>query len=121
MKRNILILILVLGTMSIVKGQEQQAQQLLSEAIYQEEVNGELDEVITSYQFIIKQYPENRKVAAEALLHLGLCYEKKGMQEAGPAYRQLIEDYPDQKKEVSTAKERLSKFLKLRKLELGPI
>jgi Tol biopolymer transport system component len=113
MKRIFLISILCLGTMIIVKGQEQQAKQLLSEAIYQEEVNGELDEAITSYQFIIKQYPENRKVAAEALLHLGLCYEKKGMQEAGPAYRQLIEDYPDQKKEVTTAKERLSKFLKL--------
>jgi len=113
MKRIIFILIWGLGTFVILQGQEQQAQQLLSEAIYQEEVNGELDEAITSYHFIIKQYPENRKVAAEALLHLGLCYEKKGMQEAGPAYRQLIEDYPDQKKEVATAKERLSKFLKL--------
>ena len=48
MTRIILILILVLGTMNIVKGQEQQPEQLLSEAIYQEEVNGELDEAITS-------------------------------------------------------------------------
>ena len=82
MKRIIIILILGLVTFEILQGQEQQPEQLLSEAIYQEEVNGELDEAITSYQFIIKQYPANRKVAAEALLHLGLCYEKKGMQEA---------------------------------------
>ncbi len=108
--RIIFILILVLGTMNIVKGQEQQPEQLLSEAIYQEEVNGELDEAIKTYQLIIKQYPENRKVAAEALLHLGLCYEKKGMQEASSAYRQLINDYPEQKKEVSIARERLEKF-----------
>jgi len=113
MKRTILLLIWCLGAMIIVNGQEQQAGELLSKAVYEEEVNGELDEAIKTYQLIIKQYPDNRKVAAEALLHLGICYEKKGMQEAGPAYKQLIEDYPDQKKEVTTAKERLSKFIKL--------
>ena len=49
MKRIILTLIFSLGTMIIVNGQEKQPEQLLSEAIYQEEVNGELDEAIRIY------------------------------------------------------------------------
>ena len=108
MMRIILISILVLGTMIIVKGQEQQPEQLLSEAIYQEEVNGELDEAITSYQFIIKQYPENRRVSAEALFHLGTCYEKLGKQEAKKAYRQVIQKYADQSDLATEASARLA-------------
>lgn len=99
-----------LGMLTTLQGQESQPEQLLSEAIYQEEINGNLEEAIKTYQLLIQQYPDNRKVAAEAWLHLGLCYEKKGMKEATPAYRQLIENYPDQKKEVTIARERLAKF-----------
>jgi len=108
MMRIILISILVLGTMIIVKGQEQQAQQLLSEAIYQEEVNGELDEAIKTYQLIVKQYPENRRVSAEALFHLGTCYEKLGKQEARKAYRQVIQKYADQSDLAAEASARLA-------------
>ena len=82
MERNIIILILCLGPMILVTGQEQQAGKLLSQAIYQEEVNGELDEAIKTYQLIVQQYPDNRKISAEALLHLGICYEKIGMPQA---------------------------------------
>ena len=78
MERIIILLILCLGPMIMVTGQEQQAGKLLSQAIYQEEVNGELDEAIKTYQLIVQQYPANRKVSAEALLHLGICYEKIG-------------------------------------------
>jgi Tol biopolymer transport system component len=117
MKRNILILILVLGTMIIVKGQEQQAQQLLSEAIYQEEVNGELDEAIKTYQLIVKQYPENRRVSAEALMHLGMCYEKLGKQEARKVYRQVIQKYADQNDLVTEARTRLAALEK----PVGPV
>jgi len=112
MTRIFLIVILVLGTMNIVKGQEQQAGELLSEAIYQEEVNGELDEAIKTYQLIIKQYPENRRVSAEALLHLGMCYEKLGLKEAQIAYRKVLDNYPEQTEAVKLANEKLSLLLR---------
>ena len=70
----------------MASGQEQQAQKLLSEAIYQEEVNGDLDEAIKTYQLILNKYPDNRKVSAEALLHLGMCYEKLGLDQARQTY-----------------------------------
>ena len=92
----------------MVTGQEQQAGELLSKAVYEEEVNGELDEAITSYQFIIKQYPENRRVSAEALLHLGTCYEKLGNQEARKTYRQVIQKYADQSDLAAEATARLA-------------
>ena len=91
-------------------GRNKQAEQLLSEAIYQEEVNGELDEAIKSYELIIKQYPENRKVAAEAYFHLGMCYEKMGNQEAKKAYQEILQKYGEQKELVAKARERLSKL-----------
>jgi Tol biopolymer transport system component len=113
MTRIILILILVLGTMIIVKGQEQQAQQLLSEAIYQEEVNGELEKVIELYQKIVTEFPNNRAVAAKAYFHMGMCYEKLGLKEAQKAYSAVVNNYPDQQSEVVMAKERLSRLMLL--------
>ncbi|MBE9509424.1 MAG: PD40 domain-containing protein [Bacteroidetes bacterium] len=108
MKKIILILIWCLGPMIMVTGQEQQAEKLLSKAIYQEEVNGELDEAIKTYQLIVKQYPDKRNVSAEALLHLGMCYEKLGLLQAHETYLDLINKYPEQKDEVAIAKERVN-------------
>lgn len=108
MKRIFLISILCLGTMIIVEGQEQHAQQLLSKALYQEEIDGDLDEAIKTYRLIVEQYPENRKVAAEALLHMGLCYEKLGNKEARQAYQKVIRNYTDQDEMVKEARARLA-------------
>ena len=110
MKKIILLLILCLGPLIVVTGQVQQAEQLLSEAIYQEEVNGDLDEAIKSYQLIINQYPDNRNVSAEAYFHMGMCYEKLGKQEAMKAYQEVIRNYSDQKEVVARARERLSRL-----------
>jgi Tol biopolymer transport system component len=110
MKRIIFIMICCLGLVIMASGQEQQAQRLLSEAVYQEEVNGKLDEAIKTYQLIINKYPDDRKVSAEALLHLGLCYEKLGNQEAVKTYKRLVNNFPEQKNQVAVARERLSRL-----------
>ena len=102
----------------MVSGQEQQAQKLLSKAIYEEEVNGNLDEAIKSYQVVLDQYPDNRKVAAEALFHLGMCYEKQGTRDAVNTYKRLVNNYPDQKNMVTMAKERLTRLMTLAEKEL---
>jgi len=91
-------------------GQEQQAQKLLSEAIYQEEVNGDLDGAIKTYQLILSKYLDYRKVSAEAYFHLGMCYEKLGKQDAMKAYQEIIRNYGEQKDIVAKARERLSRL-----------
>jgi Tol biopolymer transport system component len=111
MKKIILIMIFCLVPMIMASGQEQQAQKLLSEAIYQEEVNGKLDEAIKTYQLILNQYPDSRKVSAEALLHLGMCYEKLGNQEAVKTYKRLVNSFPEQKNQVAVARERLTRLM----------
>ncbi len=68
MKRIVLIMVCCLIPLIMASGQEQQAQKLLSEAIYQEEVNGDLDGAIKTYQLILDKYPDNRKISAEVLL-----------------------------------------------------
>jgi Tol biopolymer transport system component len=92
---------------------QQSAEQLYQSGIYKEDVEGKLEEAIAIYQEIIKTYPQNNPVAAKALFHMGLCYEKLGNQEARKAYERLIADYPGQKEEVALAKERLAKLMKI--------
>jgi Tol biopolymer transport system component len=81
---------------------------LLRAAIEKEEVDGNLDAAIEQYKQIIKIAGANRAVAAQALLRLGGCYEKRGPEEARRAYEQLIRDYGEQSREVATARQRLA-------------
>lgn len=80
---------------------------LLRAAIEKEEVDGDLDAAIRQYLQVIKIAGANRTVAAQALLRLGGCYEKRGPEEARRAYQQLIRDYAEQAKEVAAARQRL--------------
>ena len=110
-QRKALILIVVLSL--ILAGYNsfaQTAEELFPKAIQLEEVKGELNEAIKVYQLIIDQHPGNRKIVAEAYFHLGLCFEKLGMQDAMKAYRELIKNYDDQKDIVARARDRLAKL-----------
>lgn len=87
---------------------QQTPEQLLQSGLYQEDVRGNLDEAIEVYERILTQFPENRAVAAKALLHIGLCYEKLGETEARKHFRHLIEEYGDQPEPVAQARVRLA-------------
>ena len=90
----------------------QSAEQLFQAGIYQEEVNGDLEEAIKIYQKIVKDFPDNRVTAAKAQLQIGLCYEKLGLEGALKAYEDVISNYGEQKDVVAKAKALLSKLLK---------
>jgi len=92
---------------------QQTAGELFEKALYVEEGQGDLQKAIGLYQDIVKRFPESREVAAKALLHIGMCHEKLGSQEALKAYQRLIADYPGQKEEVALAKERLAGLVKI--------
>ncbi len=87
---------------------QQNAEELYQSALYKEEVEGDLVNAIAIYEKIIKEFPSNEPVAAKALYHVGLCYEKLGNQKAQNAFQKVIEDYPGQKDIVKLAKEKLS-------------
>jgi Tol biopolymer transport system component len=113
MKQKLIFLIICLLISVVSSGQQKQADKLLREAIYKEEVNGNLDEAIKDYQAIVNDFPGEREIAARALLRKGLCYERLGNQKATEAYKQIIDKYPDQVSLVTQAKERLAELQKV--------
>ncbi|MCH8118895.1 MAG: PD40 domain-containing protein [Planctomycetes bacterium] len=100
-------LMLVVASSAYAK---QKAGVLFQSGLYQEQVKGDLDAAIKVYERIIVNFPRNRPVVAKALLHIGLCYEKMGKQEAQKTYRHLIKEYADQPETVQTARERLKQL-----------
>ncbi len=103
----ILYLMVGLFLTSNVSFSQETAGQLFEKALYMEEAKGELQQAIDLYQQILDQYVENREVAAKAQLHIGICYEKLGKQEARKAYQRVIEEYVEQHDLVAEAKSRL--------------
>jgi TolA-binding protein len=87
---------------------QQSAEQLYQSAIYKQDVEGKLEEAIALYREIIKRFPGEREIAAKALLHIGICYEKLGRTQAADAFRAVVEKYADQTETVRLARERLS-------------
>jgi Tol biopolymer transport system component/outer membrane protein assembly factor BamD (BamD/ComL family) len=85
----------------------QTAEEFLAQGMQLEEVKGELDRAIEIYQTIIVKFPDNRLIAAKALLHIGLCSEKLGLKQAQQTFQDVINKYPEQKDEVALAKERV--------------
>ncbi len=106
--RMTLPLIMVLSlTLALYNSYAQKAEELLPKAIQQEEVKGELYDAIKTYQLILDKYPDNREICAEALLHLGICYEKLGLDQARQTYQQVISKYPEQEDKVVMARDRI--------------
>lgn len=89
---------------------QQTAGELFEKALYVEEGQGDLQKAIGLYQDIVKRFPDNREVAAKALLHIGICYEKLGKSEARNAYSRLLQDYGDQLQLAKEARSRLAKL-----------
>ncbi|UCC99954.1 MAG: PD40 domain-containing protein [Phycisphaerales bacterium] len=87
---------------------QQSAGVLLQSGLYNENVNGDLEAAIEIYERVLKEYPEDRPVAAKALFHIGLCYEKLGKQEAQKAYQRLLKEYGDQSDLIAEARIRLT-------------
>jgi Tol biopolymer transport system component len=100
-------LMLVLASLGYA---QQKAGVLFQSGLYQEQVKGDLDAAIKVYERIIVKFPKDRPIVAKALLHIGLCYEKMGKQEALKTYRHLIKEYADQPETVQTARERLKQL-----------
>jgi len=84
------------------------AEEIFERAFYYEDVQGDLEKAIELYEQVLKQFPENREIAAKSQLRIGLCYEKMGWEEAEKAFQKVVDNYPDQKEAVKLAREKLS-------------
>ena len=105
------ILALALSVAGQQGASQQSAEQLYKSGLYTEEVGGDLQKAIGIYQDLLKRFPENREIAAKAQLHIGLCFEKLGTQEAEKAFQRVVDGYPEQAAVVLTAKEKLAALL----------
>jgi len=99
--------LLVLAWASLAYAQ-QTAEEIYQAALYQEEVQGDLEGAIGVYERILREFPGNRPTAAKALMHIGLCHEKLGSREAQQAYERLVRDYADQTEMARLARTRLA-------------
>jgi tetratricopeptide (TPR) repeat protein len=109
-----LALSIVLSPPNTAAQKSQSADVLLGAALHQEEVEGNLEAAIETYKKLLAEFPGNRPLAAQAQLHVGLCYEKLGLKETEKAFQKVIENYPEQAEAVKIAKEKLSILLKVK-------
>ncbi len=115
MKNIIFILLICLLQTTFVNGQGNDPEKKLNAAIYEEEINGNLQEAIALYEEIVKNFPDDRPVVAEALYRNGLANEKLGNLKAMQYYENVINNYTDQPELVKLAQTRLNRMLKTEK------
>jgi Tol biopolymer transport system component len=114
-KKNAMTVIILLVGVSFLfsnLSRQETAKELFEKAIYMEETKGDLEKAIAVYDQIIKEFPDERAIAAKAQLQIGMCCEKLGLKEAEKAFQKVVDNYPDQTEAVKTAKDRLSLLLK---------
>ena len=108
MKTRLIFIIALVLLAGIVSAQDNKASVLLAGAIYEEEVTGNLDKAVELYLNILKEYPDDRPVAAKTLYHLGLVNEIMGKQKAKEYFTRLVNTYPDQTEMAALAKRKLA-------------
>lgn len=104
--KNILALI-VMATVAMA-AQSKPAADLYQEALYLQEVKGDLTAAIATYKTIVERGGADRALVAKALLQLGACYETLGRVEARQAYERILRDYTDVPDVAARAREQLS-------------
>ena len=113
-KNPVFIFLLLIAALFFITNtslSQQTAGQLFEKAIQLEEANGELKKAIEVYQTIVNKFRDNRPIAAEAQLHVGMCYEKLGKQAAKKAYMKVIREFADQEDVLTEARIRLSRIM----------
>jgi hypothetical protein len=80
----------------------------LERGIYKEETEGDLAGAIEIYRRVVAESQQARALAAQAQFRIGQCLLKQERPEqAAEAFRQLIEQYPEQKELIAQARKHL--------------
>ena len=94
MQRTSLLLIATMMA-AILAAQNKTPEAVLGAALHQEEVQGDLNGAIMTYQKLLATRGLRHKMGAEALYHLGLCYQKLGDTKSRQAFERLVNEYGD--------------------------
>lgn len=111
--KHILKYISIIFIIIISLAYAQSSLEKFQKGLYQENGAGNLEKAIKIYNSITNDGNVDRSLRANSLLHIGMCYEKMGKQEATKAYQRLVDNFPGQKKEVVIARERLNRLIQL--------
>jgi Tol biopolymer transport system component len=112
MKRYLWVILILMPVFVMQGNMQQSAEQIYQSGLYAEEVEGDLQKAIQIYAQIIDKFGDKKEIAADAQLHIGLCYEKLGRMEAIKAYEQVLKNYAGQDKQVAEARARLARLRK---------
>ena len=110
--KYVLIAFLAIGGLTSLTAQE--AEKLFQQGMMKEEAEGNLTEAIEIYSQLAEDASVDREIRANALMHVGICYEKLGKNKAQNTYQRLVTEYPDQTAIVAMAQK------KLQLLEVNP-
>jgi hypothetical protein len=91
---------------------QESAEELYEAALFKKEAEGDLQGAIQLFLKITTKFSGDRKMAAKAQLHIGLCYEKLGLKKAQNAFQKVIDNFPERQEEVAIAKERIAALSK---------
>ena len=103
----VLITFLIFSTISVFA---QTPSQLFQQALLKENGEGNLKAAVEIYQKIVDDATADREWRANALLHVGICWEKMGKETAEQTYLRLIQEFSDQSDAVNEARNRLAKL-----------
>ena len=80
---------------------------LFQQAVVKERAEGDLEQAIQLYQRILREFPADRALGANALLRIGRCYQKLGKPEARKVYERILRDFTDQRDAAKQARRAL--------------
>ena len=90
-------------------GPDAQPERRLEDALYRQDVLGDLKGAVEQYQAIAGQAGASRELAARAVLGLAHCEEKLGEHaQAQAQYRRLLRDYSDQTEAAAEARRQIA-------------
>src|SRR5512136_10043 len=107
MKTWMKILMVVFATVAILCAAET-GQSLFQKALTKERAEADPAGAIALYERVVKEFPGDRKLAAEALFRIGECHLALGNAEARRTFERLMREYAEQTKQVEDARARLA-------------
>ncbi len=101
------ISMVVLATVAILCAAET-GPSLFQKALTKERADADPAGAILLYERVVKEFPGDRKLAAEALFRVGECHLALGHAEARKAFERLVREFADQAELASSARAKLA-------------
>ena len=105
--KHLVLATVIAAVMLVAPVRAQSGYQLLQQGLSKEQAQGDLKAAIAIYQRIAKEFASDHALSAQALVHLGECYQKLGDAQARQVFERVVREYPDRTAEVAVARTHL--------------